>query len=133
MCTVVCLLRFVDDYFAVAEQGEQAHCMSCFARRGTAIPFASLSWHCVCCACRLVRAILGSDAIADRKLEHGNPLTVLGVSTEVTAAGVTFIPDAAKVAKWTADMEAALAENRLCAGEASKLAGMCTHRSFDSV
>ena len=45
---------------------------------------------------RLVRAILGADAVAQKKLEVGNPLTVLGIQIEANLAGVVFIPDAEK-------------------------------------
>ena len=46
---------------------------------------------------RLVRLLFGADAIAEKKLEHGNPLTVLGISIEINDAGVVFQPDQEKV------------------------------------
>jgi len=51
--------------------------------------------------CRLVRAILGEDAISKRKLEHGNPMTVLGIKIEANLAGVVFTPDEEKVRTFT--------------------------------
>ena len=41
--------------------------------------------------------LFGADAIAEKKLEHGNPLTVLGISIEINDAGVVFQPDQEKV------------------------------------
>ena len=46
---------------------------------------------------RLVRAALGDDAIAENKLEFGNPLTILGIRIQVNLAGVVFSPDEKKV------------------------------------
>ena len=51
----------------------------------------------MCVRCRLVRAILGEDAISKRKLEYGNPMTVLGIKIEANLAGVVFTPDEEKV------------------------------------
>ena len=72
---------------------------------------------------RLVRCLLGKSSIADRKCECGNPLTILGVLVCIDRDGVRFLPDYDKTAKWCDQIKAALADNRLCAGEASKLAG----------
>ena len=57
------ILCFVDDYFSVETRGNEESAMKTFAR--------------------LVRACLGESAVAPRKLEHGNPLIVLGVEIEV--------------------------------------------------
>ena len=48
-----------------------------------------------------MRLLFGNDSIAERKLECGNPLVILGVSTYITYSGITFKPDDEKVAKWT--------------------------------
>ena len=72
---------------------------------------------------RLVRALLGSDAISERKLETGNPLVVLGIQIEVNLGGVVFIPAPEKVEAWVVDIRRAVREGRLTAGEASTLAG----------
>jgi len=85
--------------------------------------FVLVPFNAVCCMCRLVRALLGEDAIAERKLEAGNPLTVLGVQVQTNLGGVAFTPDAAKVKAWVYDIERTLFDERLPAGEASKLAG----------
>ena len=90
------VLRFVDDYFSAESKETAQHAMKCFAR-------------CVCifhvcrslvpatCFTRLVRAIMGEDAIAKNKLEHGNPLTILGITVEVNMAGMIFAPNEEKV------------------------------------
>ena len=72
---------------------------------------------------RLVRCLLGEDAIAKKKLLHGNPLPILGISVEANLAGMTFMPEAEKIAKWRAQIARALDEKWLSGGEASKLAG----------
>ena len=70
-----------------------------------------------------MRCLLGHDAIADRKLEFGNPLTILGVATQLVQDGVRFSADPAKLVKWAKQIETALTSGRLTAGESSKLAG----------
>ena len=88
------VLRFVDDYFAAESEVTAQHAMNSFARH--------VDSHCLLLLivtnvfCRLVRALFGHDAISERKLEYGNPLTVLGIRIEVNAAGVIFQPDQEK-------------------------------------
>ena len=72
---------------------------------------------------RLVRACLGHSSIAERKLESGNPLVVLGIKISLDTQGATFAPSKDKCQKWIARMRGALAHGRLYHGEASKLAG----------
>ena len=72
---------------------------------------------------RLVRACLGETAISQRKLEHGNPLTVLGIDIAIAEEGVTLCPSRDKSTKWAAGMQKALRLQSMSAGEASKLAG----------
>ena len=72
---------------------------------------------------RLVRACLGPSSIAERKLESGNPLIVLGIKNSLDTQGATFAPSEDKRQKWIARMRGALANGRLHHGEASKLAG----------
>ena len=64
------VLTYVDDYFAIDREQSAASAMAFFAR--------------------LVRLCLGSSSVADRKLECGNPLVVLGVECALGRAGVTF-------------------------------------------
>ena len=79
------ILHYVDDYFC-------AECEQC-------IQIAKE------CFARLVRACLGESSISDRKLEHGNPLTVLGIDMRLDVHGVTFWPSADKVQKWIQDID----------------------------
>ena len=72
---------------------------------------------------RLVRLLLGSDAIAERKLETGNPLVVLGIQCEANLGGVSFTPAPEKVKAWKLQITGALKDGKLYSGEASKLAG----------
>ena len=43
--------------------------------------------HAKHCSARLVKLFLGSDAIAESKLEHGEALAILGVSVEASSEG----------------------------------------------
>jgi hypothetical protein len=97
------LLRYVDDFFALDKKGCEVHAMECFAR--------------------LVRVLLGSDAIADRKLEAGMPLVVLGLSIAATKDDVSVSVSAEKAEKWSAKINEALTTGTLNAGDASKMAG----------
>ena len=56
---MLAVLRYVDDYFGREQAETVAHATDCIAR--------------------LVRLLLGSTAIADRKLEYGASLVILGV------------------------------------------------------
>lgn len=117
--------RFVDDFFAMARAAEVEHSMQMFARSACVL-YESLgaSRFCVFLAARMVRCLLGASAIAEHKLEHGVPLTVLGISISLSSDGIRLRPEKAKIEKWSKQIQAALACKRLCAGEASKLAGM---------
>ena len=90
------VLRFVDDYFSAESKETAQHAMKCFARC-VCIFHACLFLVPVACFTRLVRAIMGEDAIAKNKLEHGNPLTILGITIEINMAGVIFAPNEEKV------------------------------------
>ena len=85
-CNVCC--RFVDDYFGIDRDGQAEHAMNIFAR--------------------LVRCLLGEDAISQQKCVHGNPLVVQGVSVTVAPLGAKLQPDAAKRHKWSEAIKAAL-------------------------
>ena len=67
------------------------------------------------CACRLTRCLLGETAIAKHKLQHANPLPVLGINVGIGRAGVIFQPEAEKTAKWMAQIKVT----------ARKLANVC--------
>ena len=61
------VLRYVDDFFAPEPRESLEHAATCFAR--------------------IVRAMLGADAIADNKRDHGWSLTILGIHIEMSAEG----------------------------------------------
>ena len=91
--------------------------------------------HSLECFARLVRLLLGPDAIAETKLEHGVSLVVLGIKIKLSKKGVKCRPAGSKTTKWLQAIDAALESGKLCAGSASKLAGAanCDHfsASFD--
>ena len=72
---------------------------------------------------RLVRCLLGFDAIAVHKCACGMPLTVLGIAIHILEEGLKLVPDREKCLKWSAQIRDALERGILTAGEASKLAG----------
>ncbi len=102
--------------------------------------------HALGCVVRLIRLLLGTDAVADAKTAFGPSLGVLGVQIESSMRGFKYwpSPDKAqtpfkyvsehlmgmacfppflKVVKWLWVIECALATGRLVPGAASKLAG----------
>ena len=97
------VFRYVDDYFSADRPKCAEHAMTCFAR--------------------LVRAILGEDAISERKLQVGNPLDVLGLSVEVKDRTVSMHVMAEIPEHWACVLEEALANGRHPAGDAAKMAG----------
>ena len=99
------ILTYVDDYFAVESAQTVEHAKSCFAR--------------------LVRCLLGVDALSASKLQHGNPLDILGLEFHITPEGIRCKPSCDKVKKWVHIIEEALKSNSLGPGSASKLAGLC--------
>ena len=112
----IALLHYVDDYFG----GDRASCI-----QSAKDSFA-----------RLVRCCLGESAIADRKLEHGNPLEILGVETLLREEGLYYWPAPDKVIKWKEVIRVARATKMLPAGSASKLTGKLswgTQHSFKRI
>ena len=97
------LHRYVDDFFGCLQTGCAEHGMQCFAE--------------------LVRLLMGSSAVSDKKLGYGNPLTILGLDIEVHSVGMTCFPSGDKVLKWLNVIREAVSSNKLTAGAASKLAG----------
>ena len=97
------LSRYVDDFMAGDRKASIDAGMNCFAR--------------------LVRACLGSSAVAADKLEAGAELVLLGVSVKLSRDGALLKPSADKVAKWSRQLKSFLSLGRLCGGEAAKLAG----------
>ena len=123
------MCRYVDDYFA-AERYEASHRAAVFAAAIASVhmfvhTFArpELREHSLECFARLVRLLLGPDAIAENKLEHGVSLVVLGIKIKLSKKGMKCRPAGSKTTKWLQTIDAALESGKLCAGSASKLAG----------
>ena len=95
--------RYVDDYFACEGLETLEHAAGCFAR--------------------LVRIILGPDALAVHKLAHGPNLCILGVDLALDSFGYSGKPARSKLLKWKRSMCEVLRVGKLSAGDASKLAG----------
>ena len=70
-------LRYVDDYFGSEQEQLVEHAKLCFAR--------------------LLRALLGPCAASERKLLHGNPLDILGVTVNIKNDAAIFFPSMDKV------------------------------------
>ena len=97
------VFRYVDDWFGADKPGCAEHAMGCMAR--------------------LVRALLGESSVADRMLEFGSALTVLGIRVSPSSDGARFEVDADKAQKWLCTIDAAIETLHLDAGAAQKLAG----------
>ena len=138
------VMRYVDDYFAVERHSPPcpcthflvAHCVGVDRRQGEAE-------HAMWCFARLVRLLLGETSVADKKLEFGDQLLVLGMQVTLASRsvrlwghvcylylqviprpkGIYFVLDAAKARKWILDIDAALRVGKLTSGESQKLAG----------
>ena len=96
-------LRYVDDFFGVERSETVKHAMYCLAR--------------------LVRVLLGTTAIADRKLEFGASLVVLGITVAPSTNGFKMAPAVEKAQKCSRMIETALRIRKLSSGDAEKLAG----------
>lgn len=79
--------------------------------------------HAMHCFARLVRALLGSKALAEKKLECGASLVVLGVCMSMTDLGFSVRPAKDKANKCIATINEALKTGVLMPGCAEKLAG----------
>ena len=97
------VFRYVDDFFAAERSATAEHSMQVFAR--------------------LTRLLLGQSAIADRKLEFGAQLPVLGMLVQPCSEGVRFTLCREKSTKWISEIDDALSIGRLECGAADKLAG----------
>ena len=98
-----CRYRWVDDYFSIEPADTVKHAMTCFAR--------------------LVRAVLGTDAIAESKLGWGNPLHILGVTIAIRDGRLDVKLTREKEEKRAAVVERILAEECMTRKEADQLAG----------
>jgi len=99
----ICLFRYVDDLFACERPASMQHAMLCVAR--------------------LVRLLLGPEAIDNKKLHFGTSLDVLGMSCMLDRNGLCLRPAADKKKKCLETVLGALESGVLHAGCAQKLAG----------
>ena len=106
LLSILCFVpncRWVDDFFGVEPEGTLEHAKDCFSR--------------------LVRAMLGFDSIEEAKLQHGNPLTILGVDVKMDDKRIEIWPSKDKVAQWQRDLKVCLDSRAMTSGFASKMAG----------
>ena len=113
MCVCACCgsvqcrhCRYVDDFFGPLQEGCLEHGVQHFVE--------------------LVRLLLGKKAIANRKVEwsrNHSPLVILGVEVLITDEGFRCSPSPKHTAKWLAVIADSMANDRMCPGTASKLAG----------
>ena len=82
--------------------------------------------HALECLERLIKVLLGPDAIAKDKSSSGPKLVILGVEIELAACGFWLRPESKKAVKWIACMRRVLRERHLSMGEAKKLSGRLT-------
>ena len=118
------LFRYVDDFFAPERYVGLGCCMAA-ALRWCAVLLGrpeSLE-HGMSCFARLIRALLGHSAVANRKLECGLGLVVLGVEVALSMTGYALRPAKAKALACIELMERALEGGVLSPGCAQKLAG----------
>ena len=97
------VFRYVDDFFGCERPETLEHGLQCF--------------------CRLVRLLFGQSALADRKLDFGASLVVLGVEIKFSREGYECRPSVDKVRKWLSCILEAIRTGILTPGDASKLAG----------
>ena len=72
--------------------------------------------HGLGCFARLVRLLLGADAIEESKLGCGARLGVLGVDITMSLRGFLFQPEPDKCKRWMAEIKQVLESNRLSPG-----------------
>ena len=97
------VFSYVDDYFAPDRPEALEHGLGCFAR--------------------LVRILLGAGAVAERKMEFGPRLCILGVDLHLSNVGFQCLPSADKAERWIEILLEAVARLHLPPGLSSKVAG----------
>jgi len=75
------------------------------------------------CFARLVRALLGDSAMSAHKLGFGPSIEILGVTLLLSQTGYKAVPSKKARDKCLNTILKALDEDKLCAGDAQKLAG----------
>ena len=67
--------------------------------------------------------IFPKNAIEPKKLEHGNPLTILGVDVTVKSKEILIWPTAEKLSQWKLELAKVEQSGIMHSGQASKMAG----------
>ena len=80
-------------------------------------------WSMRCNAARLVRVVLGADAIENKKLDYGMSLVVLGAEISFKPDCFSCRPAPCTVAKCLKVIKESLTSGLMLAGDAQKLAG----------
>ena len=101
--TRVPVFRYVDDYYSLDHEETAQHALECFAR--------------------IVRAMLGSDALAPEKMACANPLEILGIRVEVALDGVRLEVAERERKEWSGQLQVAKVSGVMASGQASKFAG----------
>jgi len=80
------ILRYVDDLFGIGRDSgsEVPQDVPVDLPRERA-PYGAQAAHALECAVRIIRALMGQSAISAKKVEHGNPLVILGLRIKVSA------------------------------------------------
>jgi hypothetical protein len=97
------VFRYVDDYYSPEKKETAEHALGCFAR--------------------VVRAMLGQDALSNEKMDQGVPLEILGITVGVTQQEVRLELTEKKRVEWTDKLLTARKGGIMMPGEASKFAG----------
>ena len=115
------IFRYVDDYFGIERCFPPLYSpLRCMCMRYVRRTCLEHAWGCFA---RLVRLLLGGDAVAESKLEHGRSLCILGIDVSPSRSGYTCRPTPLKVQQWSDVIQVALSSSSLSAGDASKLGG----------
>ena len=69
--------------------------------------------HALQCVARLVRALLGQGAIAEKKLACGKKLDILGIMVDLSSNGFKCRPTQQKASAWQASLQEGFARSLL--------------------
>ena len=94
-----------------------------------AVDFHNDCEHSMQCFTRVVRAMLGSSAVADEKCQWGSTLTIIGAEVACSVEGFSARPSHDKVKKWMHAIRHSLYNDHLPPGQADKLAGQLSWAS----
>ena len=118
----VLVFCYVDDYIGCDRQSRVSHAGTQPRRDICNRP--KCAEHAMWCMVRLIRAMFGCSAVADRKVDHGASLVCLGVLISPAEQGFRCELAKAKAEKCVTVISAALQQGILHPGTARKLSGM---------